>query len=335
MKNNLFVLHLDINGRLLLFGNNIENYKFLKLPGHPKQLKLILTKYGINHISSVIAANKNIEQIIYHVNPKISKCRIDEFYKIFKDFRSLQHFIINSDGVSLNYIKLSYSMLSRKEDVLVCEILNHLPVPTLVHINLSHNNIFTAAAELLASSIKKSSFLQHLELPSCSLQEQSVRLICDAIKDMKLLTLNLSCNCIRGDVVTKLANVISKLHCIECLLLKNCSLLDKEIIKIFAVLANKNTLKTLDLSCNSLNFITLDLTTVVNANIHLENLNLSDCKLESVIINSNLSKLKFIDLKGNYLRKFTHLHVISVSDYLHTLILSNCCASQVSHLMHY
>ena len=78
-------------------------------------------------------------------------------------------------------------------------------------------------------------------------------------------------------------------------------------------------------------FITLDLTAVVSANIHLENLNLSDCKLQRMIINSKLSKLKLIDLKGNYLREFTHLHAISESAYLHTLILSNYCASQTSY----
>jgi len=332
LYNNPFVLHLDINDSLLS-DNNIGIYKFLQQTGHPKQLKLngvILTKYGINHISSVIAANKNNEQTLYHhANPRLSKCGIKEFYKIFKDSRSLLHFVINSGqfggSASLDYINVSYSMLPNKDILLVSKILNHLT--TLVHINLSHNNIFTEAAELVASGIQKNSFLQHLELASCSLQEQSVRLICDAIAHKTLITLNLSYNCIRDDVNFKLADVISTLNCIECLLLKNCSLY-KGINKIIAVLANKNTLKTLDLSCNKM--ITLDLTAVVMANTHLENLILSDCKLRSIIINWKLPNLKLINLKGNYFDEFTpHLCAIRECAYLHTLILSNCCESQI------
>ena len=161
--------------------------------------------------------------------------------------------------------------------------------------------------------------------------KKSAVLICDAIKQKNLLTVNLSYNCITDNVAMKLADVISTLHCIECLLLKNCSLQYKGINVILTALVNKNTLKTLDLSCNEMTFITLDLTAVVIANIQLENLNLSDCKLRSMIINSKFSKLNLIDLKGNYFRKLTHLHAISESAHLHTLVLSNCCASEISH----
>jgi len=220
-------------------------------------------------------------------------------------------------------------MLPRRDVLILCEFINQLT--TLVHINLSHNNISTKAAELIVSSIKKNTFLQHLELASCSLQEESAVLICDAIKHKNLLTLDLSYNYISDDVALKLADVISTLHCIECLLLRNCSLHNNRINVILSALANKNTLKTLDLSCNEMTFITLDLTAVAIANIHLENLNLSHCKIQNMIINSKLSKLKLIDLKGNFLWKFTHLYVLSESAYLHTLVLSNCCASKTPH----
>ena len=335
LYNNLFMSYLDIHESLFSnkdkFPNQVRYWRQMKLYG------VVVTKYSIDHIVNVISANRNIEHSYYTI-PKVSEseCEINKFYKIFKDTRSSHCFVINycgsgkfEDHVSPKYLNFSYSMLPKTYFLLLCEFINQLT--TLVHINLSHNNISTKAAELIASSIKKNKFLQHLELASCSLHEKSMVLICDAVKHKDLLTLNMSHNCISDFVALKLADVISTLHCIDCLLLENCSLQEKEINVILAALAKKNTLKTLDLSCNKMTFTTLDLTAVVNGNIHLENLSLSDCKLRSMTINSKLPKLKLIDLKGNHFSEFFHFHVVNESAHLHTLVLSNYCGNQTPH----
>ena len=172
--NNPFVFCLDIHDSLLS-----DDFKFLKQSRYWRQIKLygvVFTKYSINHIASVISVKRNIEHSYYTIR-KVSECGINKFYKIFKDTKSLQCFVINNygsgkfeDDVSLKYLNFAYSMLPKRDVLILCEFISQLT--TLVYINLSHNNISTKAAELMVCSIKKTSFLRHLELASCSLLEK-------------------------------------------------------------------------------------------------------------------------------------------------------------------
>ena len=325
------ILLLDID-TCLLSDSHLDDSILLKQSLCMKRWKLngvILTKYSINHITSIIITNKNIENS-YDSISRMSENGVEKFFKTFKDVLSLQNFVFVQDmntfksGVSPKYLNFSNSMLQHHEVPLLCEIINS--ITTIVHINLSHNNISSKAMQLLASGIKKNMSLQHLELARCSLQEESLTLICDVIIEKTMLTINLSYNYISYDVAIKLADVISSTYSIENLQIERCLLELKGIEQIVTGLEKVNTLKTLNLSHNELTNKTLCITNLINSNIQLEVLDLSDCGLDELSIKSKPVNLKVVNLKGNNFKSFTRLD-FGQSTYLQTLILSKCNAS--------
>ena len=165
----------------------------------------------------------------------------------------------------------------QEQDVLVvCDAVN--TNSSLCHINLSGNNITNQASETLSIGITKNTSLQHLELESCNLHEDALKLICTVIKDKNLRTLNLNHNHITDQVADDLAHFIIK-GCIENLQLKRCSLKYNGIKLLIQSLAEIKSLKFLDLSHNRISDISLEVAAVISSNTELEHLDLSYCEL--------------------------------------------------------
>ncbi|XP_065894790.1 uncharacterized protein [Dysidea avara] len=231
---------------------------------------------------------------------------------------------------ALQHLSFLNCKLQSQEILVVIEAIH--TITTLLRINLSGNNINNQIAEILANSLGVSIFLQHLELASCNLYEEGLVLVCSAIRNRQLLTLNLSGNCITDNVAGELAYVITSRGCIENLHLKRCSLKYHAIQMIIAALAQIKSLKYLDLSCNNMSYADLDVASVVLSNQSLENLNLSHCTLQegtmSVIVKTiNYANLKILNVSGNHVSDATAccMVVLLVNAVgLHGLCLSQC-----------
>jgi len=104
----------------------------------------------------------------------------------------------------LQQIILFHCKLQSQDVELTCQALTFMK---LHHINLSGNSICNNAAEILANDVAQNPSLKHLELASCNLHEENLRLICFAIKHLQ--TLNLNCNCITDQIAHNLAHIIS------------------------------------------------------------------------------------------------------------------------------
>ena len=280
-------------------------------------------------LEAVTVSNSGLESIaldeyvIQDIKEPLSAC----ISKLVVNKLCVNKHIADNENMDLTDNFKGNSMLKNNEVFVVCEIVN--TTATLVQINLSHTNISDQSAEILVSGIKKNCGIQHLELASCSLHEEGLKLIIDVIKDRNIRTLNLSYNSISDYIACELASVIMTKHCIEILQMKRCRLKHTGIQKIIAALKKINSLQNLNLSYNKMAGITPNITAVFAANIHLKILDFSHCELHKLIIKSNTSNIKVLNVNGNNINSLTDINFICKSVCLHTLCLSNCISSQI------
>jgi len=208
------------------------------------------------------------------------------------------------DNTTLQHLSLDDCKLQNQNFSLVCTAVT--TITTLLHINLSGNNIGDQAATVLVAGITNNDLLQHLQLAGCNLSSEGLRLICNAISNKQLLTINLSYNKITREVACDLAIAITNRSCIENLYLKKCSLTHDGIQELVAAMKKIKSLKSLDLGNNDMSMANFDLGYVVSVNEHLEDLNLSYCKLKedtvaNLMMNINPLCLKDFNFSGNYI----------------------------------
>ena len=237
-------------------------------------------------------------------------------------------FLQNSEG--LQYLNLSNCKLQKKYIRLVCEALKFT---NLLHINLSGNNIHNDEVELLVHGIARSTSLQHLEL-GCSLIQEGLQSICNAIKNSNLKTLNLNHNCITDAVAVDLASFIIR-DSIENLQLKECSLKYNGIKALIECLVKVKSLKFLDLSHNRIADTSLDVAAVTSSNTNLEHLDLSYCEMcEGIMIKifeTNFKVLKALNFSGNRITESAVPHLINLvrnATSLQVICLSECCLQE-------
>ena len=314
---------------------SLNHTRFLK---QVKLNRIILVNESCNHVIALVAANRGIENF-YMANCTMPEQGMTNFFNVF---RNLQHFSINDmivsrnvcvskvlkASISLKHVNLMNSKLQSKDVLMVCEALK--AITTLVHINLSGNNISNQSAEILSLGITRNEGLQHLALASCSLYDEGLSSICNAIKYRNLLTLNLSYNAINDYVAVDVACAIMTKSCIEVLQIRRCSLGSNGIQTLLSALGKINTLKDIDLSNNQMSNETLDITDTIVANTHLENLDLSHCGLSEIKISTKPSSLKVLNVNGNCMSNSALFikNFISKSACFHSLSLSNCTLNE-------
>ena len=237
------------------------------------------------------------------------------------------NFIKNS--TSLEQLSLLNCSLRSQDILLVCEALT--TVNTLLHINLSGNTLSDQTADLLKDGISNNKCLQHLELASCSLHKRGFEVICNVIKDRKLLTLNLSDNFISDKAVDDVVLMITGMKSIENLHMKRCSINHSKMQQLITALSKIKSLKILDLSHNIMSHRNLDVEFIL-ANQCLEYLNISYCQLkEDAMIkltkNLNSKSIKVLNFSGNQVTDMLANHMATMIDNagcLQSLYLSNC-----------
>ena len=241
-----------------------------------------------------------------------SQAVIDSITDVIKQCRSMQNF------------SLVNSTLQDHNILLVCETVETFT--SLLYINLSGNDISIQAAESLSVGINNNVHLRHLELANCSLYKESLRLICIAIGNRDLQTLNLSGNCITDNIAYQLANVITSAKCIENLHLERCSLQCHGIQVLTTALTNIKSLKLLNLSQNNKFKDNLVVAAVIHSNGNLEHLDLSFCELQEIsmieMFKANLVNLKVVNFSGNHISN-------SVAHRMQAMI---CNAASLQHL---
>ena len=350
-SNNKIMSHFSING--CQFANNhmsasklfesIHHTRFLKQL-HIKEINFIDDEIDHINLASVIAASQGIKSLNF------TGCRIPDYemHRVFDSTRDLdlQSFSLSNMNfseeicvanalklkTSLKYMNLFNCNLRNKNALLVCEATKS--ITNLIYINLSGNNISDVAAKFLADAINNNTFLTHLELESCNLLQDGLWLVCDSIKKRNLKTLNLSCNCITDQIAEDLAHTITSKNCIEILRLKKCSLKCNGIKAVISALETISSVTFLDLSYNKMSEMSLCLAAVIDANIHLEKLDLSYCDITEWIKTkpSSLSKLYF---NGNRVISTAALSMRNCFGRTYSLSMSKCHLqeTQLKHIL--
>ena len=143
---------------------------------------------------------------------------------------------------SLNHLSLLNCAFSENNVLKLSESIACLTF--MQHVNLSGNNICNRAAEFLSIAIDNNSYLQHLELANCFIQEEGLMSICNVIKNIVLLTLDLNCNFISEKVAAILVQSFTSGECIECFYLSKCSLNDNGLYVLINALNQIKSLKS-------------------------------------------------------------------------------------------
>ena len=301
----------------------------------------------VEYLACAINRNDRLEQLI------LGNCALKPagLVKIFIELKQLS---------TIKYLDLSNNCMSEEivemlVDVIFCNQINHLNLSncfhgvnsdkvivaisnsvTLRYLDFSHNLMDEVI--VLEDAIITNSNLQHLELASCKLYQQV--LYCSNQNKSVLLSLNLSYQPISDHNAEILAQMITGTQCIEKLCMKRCSLTHNGLQTIIQALSHIKCLKVLDLSHNNMSQADLDVSSIALANLSLENLNLSYCKLRedvmtAVLYELNSENLKVLNVSGNRITDSVAYHIAAViSDAVHlrALHLSDCRITEGSFI---
>jgi len=339
---NLSVYNCQFSNKYKCFSQLFKSLNCTRFLSLVKLNKLILMNESSDQIAAMIAENRGIENF-YISNCIMPEKGMSNIFSVFRHIRNLQHLTINGMNVSenvsivetfkasisLKHLNVTNCKLRSKEVLLVCEALKTFT--TLVHIDLSGNSISNQSAEFLSIGIAKNEGIHNLALSSCSLQDEGLSLICSAIKDRNLRTLILSYNSISDYVAVDVACVIMAKNCIEVIQMRKCLLGSSGIQTLLSALGKVNSLKSIDLSNNQMSNESLDITDIIVANAHLEDLDFSHCGLCTIKSRTKPTNLNVINFDGNHMFTLTALNIknfFSQSACLFTLSLSNCTLNE-------
>jgi len=195
----------------------------------------------------------------------------------------------------------------------------------LVAIKLSNCYVTLEIASKLASVIKINE-LKLFELSCNYIKESNFKVITEALKVTKSLIFFAikSVNCSSEDIGEDIANVIARNNKIEYLEITNCSLKQTMIIRIAKSIKELRALKQLNLSNNVLTCEALIF--VLEDKCMLEQLNLSQCKLQKPEILKIASTLKTTELSSiNFSNN-------NITDYAAKELISLFSSPSVSHV---
>ena len=219
-----------------------------------------------------------------------------------EDIKILSFVILNNQ--TIYSLSLTDCVISTSGKV---EIFSSLHTIKMKYLILDGLTIVKEIEDLVATLVSKSINLKELTLSRCNMQCSATVKIAHALKNHHNLThLNISHNTLTNYCISELSTAMADLTSLEFLSLSNC------MVKVSAVEFSKMIptarLKHLDLSNNQILSSEVDLIAMLIAgNVHLQYLNLSNCKLQSAGIESiteqfeKLKSLKHLDLSMNTL----------------------------------
>ena len=157
-----------------------------------------LKELNLNHI--------NLNNAVSFEKLKLANLRNFSFRNNSIDKRSTKKmFQFLSHCTNLQVLDLSYTDLQETGCI---EVLTRLAIFNLVKFNISGNSITTCGADAIALLLSKNDELEELNLSCNNLQELGIRKILDSLNILNLSSLNISNNCITGDL-TYIADILT------------------------------------------------------------------------------------------------------------------------------
>ena len=236
---------------------------------------------------------------VLHENSKLKTLNLSGNNMTEQVAEDLAIVIKNNSG--LEHLHLSNNDLKSSAVVILKALQGNSKLETL---NLSGNNMTGQVAEDVAFVIKNNPSLEHLHLYNNDLKSSAVVILKALQGNSKLITLNLICNNMTGQVAEDLAIIIKNNSGLEHLHLSNNDLKSSAVVILKALQVNSK-LKTLNLSGNIMTGqVVEELAFVIKNNPSLEHLHLynNDLKSSAIVILKALqgtSKLKTLNLTGN------------------------------------
>ena len=288
-------------------------------------------------IGGIIARNRSIEYL------EISNCEMNQstVMKIARSIKELQQLkqlnlngivlsvgslcFVLTDKSTLEELNLSHCRLQNPE---ISIISSALKKTRLTSINLSHNNISDYAASRLASLLLLNRSISNIEMSDCSLQENGMSYIINALKYESLKCLNFSGNQISDSLATELSGVISNNPYIMNLDLSNCILQERSTVKILTSLINC----VLDLKLFKISSVVITpkiinfLEQVLDNCKSIETLTLQDCVCENIFnaVSKKISTLQFLDISSSVISFNNLISIVANNTTIKHLNVSNC-----------
>ena len=316
LKENSKLKLLDLNGNHMTGEVAEDLANVLKTNSHLEQLGLD-DNLGLSAIVVLRALKENSKlQILNLNNNSMTGAVAEDLANVIKSNPDLEELYLCNNSLGSSAIVILQALQENSK---------------LKILNLSCNNITGDIAKDLANVIRNNSSLQKLYLFNNCLK-QSALVIFQALKEnSKLQILNLNSNNMTGEVLEDLATVITSNTGLEELYLSNNSL-GRSALVILQALKENSKLKVLNLNGNNMTGEIADsLANVIKNNTGLEQLHLLNNNLgpSAILVLQALqenSKLKLLNLNGNYMTGVVAedlANVIKTNTHLEQLGLGN------------
>ena len=313
---NLDIKYLEISNCNMKQPLIIEIVEQIKHLGLLKQLNLNNNLLTETHqvLSSVLREKHVLEQL------NLSHCKLHE-----AEIITIANKISTSKKAGLTSINLSYnsftddaanaftSLVSSPSvtqlDLSGCnmlengmsKIINALKHKSLKYLNFSENKITDLLATEISAGVRNNPYITYLDLLNCSLQEVGIEELLTSVKTYvsSLKSFKVSCP-FSNKIVVKLFQAVLDQNnkYMETLILQDC-----KCEEIFNPLKkNLSCIQTLDISSSKISFHSL--ISIVDNNINLKHLNISNCDIQNdddtQIIDNCISGLflEYLDLGG-------------------------------------
>ena len=276
-----------------------------------------LSETGMHKISVALLDSQNLETV------NLNSCKVSNLVA-----NNLSLMIANN--VKLEKLSMSNCNLQSSGFAQLCE---SLLSNSIIHIDLSYNNLDYSMACSLAEMIIQNFKLSYIDLSCCDLKEMQFVVILEAMKNTSnFLHVDLKFNELNSATSDILMKFIANNELLEYLCLQNCSLEDDKLLKVFKVV--NHSLTHLDISSNKFTSkIASKLINIVSSNCSLKHVNFSNCGFDKNILKNlcmalkEVRNLRYIDLGGCCIDHETAKYLadtIITNNNLEALMLSNC-----------
>ena len=279
--------------------------------------KCELSETGMHKISTALIDSQNLETVNLNCN-KVSNLVANNLA------------LMIANNIKLKKLSISNCNLQSYGFVQLCESLRS---NSIIHIDLSYNNLDYSMACSLAEMIIKNVKLTYIDLSHCDLKEMQFVVILEAMKNTRnFLHVDLKFNKLNSATSDILMNFIANNELLEYLCLQNCNLEDDKLLKVFKIV--NYSLTHLDISSNKFTSkIASKLINVVSSNCNLKHVNFSNCSFDKDILKNlcmalkEVKNLRYIDLGGCCIDHETAKYLadtIIKNNNLEALMLSDC-----------
>ena len=248
-KSNHLITTLDFTNNNLGYEKSMAFASAIKSCPNLTNLKL----YNYHKIDSQF--HEIIMDALQHCQ-KISKLDFSDYSIGPKGIAVLAKFISQSTSVT----ELNYANCVNSDDIIVlANAIKHNKTMTKISIKKGTKKIDNTTLSTLVDAIKMSSSLTSVDFSGCGLNENGIKILCDAVKySNTIIKLDISKNYFLDEVaIDAIADMLSHNKIVRHLDISACDIYDTHIsILADAIMYNnKGNLKTLDLNWNHITSI--------------------------------------------------------------------------------